>query len=105
MPQYKLNIDGAQRTVEAKADEPLLYALIDGLQFKGPKFGCGLAQCGYCANGWIMSSVALLEKNPRASEAQIRQALAGVQCRCGTHIAIMRAVKKAGETMAVQAKA
>jgi len=45
--------------------------------------------------------VALLEKNPRASEAQIRQALAGVQCRCGTHIAIMRAVKKAGETMAV----
>lgn len=154
MPQYKLNIDGATRTVEAKADEPLLYALTDGLKLKGPKFGCGLAQCGtctvliggqpvrscvtltsavgnrpirtldglakngvphpvqaafvdeqaaqcgYCANGWIMASVALLEKNPRADEAQIRQALAGVQCRCGTHIAILRAVKKAGETMA-----
>lgn len=159
MPQYKLNIDGATRTVEAKADEPLLYALIDGLKMKGPKFGCGLAQCGtctvlvdgqpmrscampasavgtrkirtldgltrdgkphpvqaafveeqaaqcgYCANGWIMASVALLEKNPRADEAQIRQALAGVQCRCGTHIAIMRAVKKAGATMAGTAKA
>jgi len=159
MPEYRLNIDGVTRTVQAQADEPLLYALTDGLKMKGPKFGCGLAQCGactvlldgqpvrscvtpastvgakrvrtldglardgklhpvqaafveeqaaqcgYCANGWIMSSVALLEKNPRASEAQIRQALAGVQCRCGTHIAIMRAVKKAGETMAVSGNA
>ena len=47
-----------------------------------------------------MHSVALLEKNPKATEAQIRKGLAGVQCRCGTHIAILRAVKKAGETMA-----
>jgi nicotinate dehydrogenase subunit A len=154
MPQYRLNIDGVTRAVDAKADEPLLYALTDGLKLKGPKFGCGVAQCGtctvlidgqpvrscvtltgavgdkpirtldglakdgaphpvqaafvdeqaaqcgYCSNGWIMASVALLEKNPRADEAQIRQALAGVQCRCGTHIAILRAVKKAGETMA-----
>ena len=61
------------------------------------------AQCGYCSNGWIMHSVALLEKNPRASEAQIRQGLAGVQCRCGTHIAILRAVKKAGVTMTAAA--
>lgn len=159
MPRYTLNIDGARRTVNAQADEPLLYALIDGLKFKGPKFGCGLAQCGtctvlidgqpmrscvmptsaignqairtldglekngqphpvqaafveeqaaqcgYCANGWIMHAVALLEKNPRASEAQIRQGLAGVQCRCGTQIAILRAVKRAGETMASSSKA
>jgi nicotinate dehydrogenase subunit A len=159
MPQYKLNIDGTMRTVDAQADEPLLYALTDGLKLNGPKFGCGLAQCGactvlldgrpvrscvtptsaigkqavrtldglakgeqlhpvqaafveeqaaqcgYCANGWIMTSVALLEKNPRADEAQIRKALAGLQCRCGTHIAIMRAVKKAGETLSSPAKA
>ena len=152
-------LNGARRSVDAAEDELLLYALRNDLGLNGPKFGCGLAQCGtctvlvdgqpvrscvtpvsslgdkairtldglakdgqahpvqaafieeqaaqcgYCANGWIMTSVALLEKNPRADEAQIRQALAGVQCRCGTHIAIMRAVKKAGETMAATAKA
>jgi aerobic-type carbon monoxide dehydrogenase small subunit (CoxS/CutS family) len=48
MPQYNLKVDGANRTVKAEADEPLLYALIDGLKLKGPKFGCGLAQCGAC---------------------------------------------------------
>ena len=159
MPQYTLNIDGVRRSVSAQADEPLLYVLTDGLKLKGPKFGCGLAQCGtctvlldgqparscalpvsavgdkairtldglakngqphpvqaafveeqaaqcgYCANGWIMNAVALLEKNPRADEAQIRQSLANVQCRCGTHIAIMRAVKRAGEAMSASAKA
>ncbi len=157
MPEYTINLDGARRTVKAQTDEPLLYALIDGLKLKGPRFGCGVAQCGtctvlidgapvrscvtpvsslgnkairtldglekngkphpvqaafadeqaaqcgYCSNGWIMHSVALLEKNPRANEAQIRQGLAGVQCRCGTHIAILRAVKKAGVTMTAAA--
>lgn len=157
MPNYTLNIDGNRRTVEAQPDEPLLYALTDKLKLKGPRFGCGLAQCGtctvlvdgrpvrscttpvsaigeravrtldglgsegkphpvqaafieeqaaqcgYCANGWVMHAVALLEKNPRANESQIREGLAGVQCRCGTHIAILRAVKRAGETMANKA--
>jgi nicotinate dehydrogenase subunit A len=52
-------------------------------------------QCGYCLNGWIMTSVALLDKNPRPSDGQIREALAGLKCRCGTHISILRAVKRA----------
>jgi aerobic-type carbon monoxide dehydrogenase small subunit (CoxS/CutS family) len=52
-------------------------------------------QCGYCLNGWVMTSVALLEKNPHPSDAEIRTALTGIKCRCGTHTAILRAVKRA----------
>jgi nicotinate dehydrogenase subunit A len=52
-------------------------------------------QCGYCLNGWVMTSVALLEKNPHPSDAQIREALSGLKCRCGTHVSILRAVKRA----------
>jgi nicotinate dehydrogenase subunit A len=52
-------------------------------------------QCGYCLNGWIMTTVALLEKNPRPSDSQIREALTGLKCRCGTHASILRAVKRA----------
>ncbi|HEY4372493.1 MAG TPA: (2Fe-2S)-binding protein [Burkholderiales bacterium] len=153
MPRYTLNVDGAQRTVNAAADEPLLYPLTGELHLKGPRFGCGLAQCGtctvlvngvatrscvtptsavvgkkirtldglpkngkphpvqaafieeqaaqcgYCANGWVMHTVALLEKNPKPTDAQIHDAFANVQCRCGTHIAIIRAVKTAAATM------
>ena len=54
-------------------------------------------QCGYCLNGWVMTSVALLEKNPRPSDAQIRDALSGLKCRCGTHMSILRAVKRAAQ--------
>ncbi len=54
-------------------------------------------QCGYCLNGWIMTSVALLDKNPRPSDAQIREALTGLKCRCGTHASILRAVKRAAQ--------
>jgi len=53
------------------------------------------AQCGYCINGMIMSSKALLDKNPKPTDGQIREALAGNLCRCGTHIRILRAVKRA----------
>ena len=159
MPDYTLKVDGISRTVTVQADEPLLYALTDRLKLKGPKFGCGVAQCGtctvlvdgapvrscvtpassvtgrevrtldglakdgkphpvqaafidqqaaqcgYCANGWVMHAVALLEKNPRASDAEIRDAMAGVQCRCGTQIAIHRAIHQAARVMAATPKA
>ena len=55
------------------------------------------AQCGYCLNGMIMSTVALLAHTPRPSEAQIRSGLAGNLCRCGTHIEIVEAVLRAAD--------
>jgi aerobic-type carbon monoxide dehydrogenase small subunit (CoxS/CutS family) len=54
-------------------------------------------QCGYCLNGWVMSSVALLDKSPHPTDADIRDALAHVKCRCGTHVSVLRAVKRAAQ--------
>jgi nicotinate dehydrogenase subunit A len=142
-------VNGKTRVVDAEPDMPLLYALRNDLQLNGPKFGCGMAQCGactvildgnairscvtpvsavqnkqvttieslgttkklhkiqqafvdeqaaqcgYCINGMIMTTKALLDKNPKPSDSQIKQALAGNLCRCGTHIRILRAVKRA----------
>ena len=52
-------------------------------------------QCGYCINGWIMTAAALLKDNPHPTDEQIRKGLSGLKCRCGTHMAIIRAVKRA----------
>ena len=57
-------------------------------------------QCGYCINGMIMQAKALLERNRSPSDEEIRAALAGNLCRCGTHVRIVRAVKRAASTMA-----
>lgn len=149
MPQYTLKVNGAAKTVTADVDTPLLYVLRDNLELHGPKFGCGLGQCGactvhvngeatrscitpvsavqgqaittleglgsvsklgklqqafvdeqavqcgYCINGMIMQSAALLAKNKNPSEAQIKDALAGNLCRCGTQQRIVAAVKRA----------
>jgi nicotinate dehydrogenase subunit A len=56
-------------------------------------------QCGYCINGWVMTAAALLKKNPKASDAELREALSGLKCRCGTHVAIMRAIKRAQQAL------
>ena len=53
--------------------------------------------CGYCVNGWIMYTVALLERDPNPTDEAIRQGFAGLKCRCGAHSAILRAVKRAAE--------
>jgi nicotinate dehydrogenase subunit A len=135
-------------------DTPLLYVLRDDLGLHGPRFGCGLgqcgactvhvdgqavrscitpvsslkagakivtleglgspdkphpvqaafiaeqaAQCGYCINGMIMQSAALLNETPKPDETAIRQALAQNLCRCGTHQRIVRAVQRAAGTL------
>jgi aerobic-type carbon monoxide dehydrogenase small subunit (CoxS/CutS family) len=62
MPTYHLNINGSQEKVETEADTPLLYVLRDYLEINGPKFGCGLAQCGSCnilINGSVATSCML----------------------------------------------
>ena len=56
-------------------------------------------QCGYCINGWIMTAAALLAEKKKPSEAEIKQVLEGLKCRCGTHMSIMRAVKRAAAMM------
>ena len=61
---------------------------------------CQAAQCGYCLNGMILSTVALLEREPRPSDAQVRSALSHNLCRCGTHLEILQAVQRAAEMMA-----
>ena len=132
-------------------DMPLLYALRNDLGLKGPRFGCGLGQCGactvhvdgeavrscsvsvaavanrkivtlealgtpekphpvqkafideqavqcgYCINGMIMQAAALLKKNPKPTVPEIKAALQNNLCRCGTHLRIVRAVKRASE--------
>ena len=149
MAKISLRVNGKTQTVDVDPEMPLLYALRNDLELNGPKFGCGLAQCGactviidgnairscvtpvstaqnkpittleglgttkkmhkiqqafvdeqavqcgYCINGMIMTTKALLDKNPKPTDTQIKEALAGNLCRCGTHIRILRAVKRA----------
>jgi nicotinate dehydrogenase subunit A len=59
------------------------------------------AQCGYCINGMIMTASALLARTKRPTEVEIREALAGNLCRCGTHNRILRAVQRAAKEMAI----
>ena len=56
-------------------------------------------QCGYCINGWIMTAASLLNHNKKPNDAQIKDALTGLKCRCGTHMSILRAVKRASAMM------
>jgi nicotinate dehydrogenase subunit A len=148
------NLNGRPVTVKTDDPEmPLLYALRDDLGLHGPRFGCGLGQCGsctvhldgkavrscvtpvstvarrrvvtleglgtprklhplqqafideqamqcgYCMNGMIMQAAAFLEDNPQPSDNEIKSALARNLCRCGSHLRIVRAIKRAAGTM------
>jgi nicotinate dehydrogenase subunit A len=152
----RLTVNGLTQEVDVDADTALLYVLRNDLALNGPKFGCGLgecgactvlidgvaarscviplkgcasreivtleglgsrerpdpvqaafiaeqaAQCGYCLNGMIMTTKALLAINPHPTEAEAREALRYNLCRCGAHIEIMRAVMRAaGQTAEV----
>ena len=54
-------------------------------------------QCGYCINGWIMTAAALLRDKPHATEAELRDGLSGLKCRCGSHLSILRAIVRAAQ--------
>jgi nicotinate dehydrogenase subunit A len=56
-------------------------------------------QCGYCLNGWVMTTAAMLQQKKNPTDGEIRQGLSGLKCRCGTHMAILRAVKRAATMM------
>jgi nicotinate dehydrogenase subunit A len=149
MARTQLNVNGKAVSVFVEDPNiPLLYVLRDELGLHGPRFGCGLGQCGactvhigdvavrscviplsavrgkvvtleglgteaslhplqrafieeqavqcgYCINGMIMQSAALLKRTPKPTENQVRQELAANLCRCGTHLRIVRAVMRA----------
>src|SRR5215813_479865 len=152
MAKYKLRVNGRTTAVDSwDPDQPLLYVLRNGMGLHGPKFGCGLgqcgactvlidgkavrscttpvkqtegraittveglgtpekpdavqaafiaeqaAQCGYCTNGMIMAAKAMLARTPKPTVDQIKQALDGNLCRCGTHTRIVRAIRRASE--------
>lgn len=63
------------------------------------------AQCGYCGNGMVIAAAALLWRNPHPDDEQIREALDGNLCRCGTHLRVIRAVKRAAEMLAMESDA
>jgi len=152
MASFTLRVNGETRTVSVEPDAPLLYVLRNDLELNGPKFGCGLAQCGactvlvdgkpirscvtpvsaatgrittieglgtvdqlhplqrafieeqacqcgFCGNGMVMSAKALLDRNPRPSDREIKQALNGHLCRCASHNRIVRAVRHAAQEL------
>ena len=153
-----LKVNGATHVVSACPDTPLLYLLRNDLALNGPKFGCGLgecgactvlldgvptracvttakvalgheittleglgtraalhpvqqafideqaAQCGYCLSGMIMTTKALLERDPHPSIETIQRELSRNLCRCGTHVETVRAVQRAAELLAAQQK-
>ena len=73
----------------AEHPHPVQKAFIDEQAF----------QCGYCLNGWILTAKALLEKTPNPTDAQIRGALESLVCRCGSHVRIFAAVRRAAEIL------
>jgi nicotinate dehydrogenase subunit A len=150
-----LSVNGRSHSVDVDPTTPLLYVLSDDLALRGPKFGCGLGQCGcctvivrraglsgppapvrscvtpvstmagaeittleglgtiekphpiqkafideqaiqcgFCLSGVIVTAKVALDRNPRATDAQLRQSLASVLCRCGAHTRMMKAIKR-----------
>lgn len=95
MTAYTLAINGAARKVDVDPAMPLLWVLRDELDLKGTKFGCGVAQCGYCQAGQIMAATALLSAKPKPTDADIDGAMDGNMCRCATYTRIRAAIKEA----------
>ena len=148
MANLTLKVNGRTHTVDVESSTPLLYILRNDLDLHGPRFGCGLGQCGactvlingtatrscvtsvsavkgeittleglavdgkldpvqqawideqvpqcgYCQNGQMLSARALLDRTPHPTDAQIREAMVGVLCRCMTYYRVQAAIKRA----------
>ena len=148
MSVFNLKVNGVTHAVDVDPTTPLLYVLSDDLALRGPKFGCGLSQCGactvnikgravrscvtpvgtldgseittleglgspehphplqqafideqamqcgFCINGVIMTAKALVDRTPNPTDAQIKQAMATVLCRCAAHQRIFQAIRR-----------
>src|SRR6266576_3430084 len=98
--KLKIKVNGLVHNVTASLDTPLLYVLHNELHLHGPRFGCGLAHCGYCHNGMMIQAADLLSTTKNPTEDQIRTAMNGHLCRCGTYPRILTAIKQAAGVMA-----
>jgi nicotinate dehydrogenase subunit A len=155
MAAFTLRVNGRARNVDVDPATPLLFVLSDDLELRGPKFGCGLgqcgsctviangqairscitpvstvttseittleglgtaekphpiqqafideqaAQCGFCLSGVMLTAKAFLDKNPRATDDQIQQALSTVLCRCFGNTRMLRAIRRYAKGAAV----
>ncbi len=153
MSTIDLKVNGRSHAVDVDPSTPLLYVLGDELALRGPKFGCGLgqcgactvlldgraarscvlpvraavgteittleglgtserphaiqqafieeqaAQCGFCLSGVVLTAKAFLDQHPHATDAEIREAMSTVLCRCFTHTRMLRAIEKYRETL------
>ncbi len=148
MSNLTLNVNGKMHALDVDPSTPLLYILRNDIGLQGPRFGCGLGQCGlctviingaavrscitpvstvksdittleglakdgklhplqqawideqvpqcgFCQNGQIMTAKVLLDKNPKPTDAQIREAMNRTLCRCMTYYRIQAAIKRA----------
>jgi aerobic-type carbon monoxide dehydrogenase small subunit (CoxS/CutS family) len=153
-----LKVNGESHTLDIDPSTPLLYILRNDLGLQGPRFGCGLGQCGactviingaavrscitsasavkgeittleglarngklhpiqqawideqvpqcgFCQNGQIMTAKILLDKNPKPTDAEIREGMNGVLCRCMTYYRVQAAIKRAVKTIAERTSA
>jgi aerobic-type carbon monoxide dehydrogenase small subunit (CoxS/CutS family) len=154
MSEITLRVNGRTHTLDIDPSTPLLYVLRNDLGLQGPRFGCGLGQCGactvivrgaavrscitptsaiqgaeittleglaqngtlhpiqqawideqvpqcgFCQNGQIMTTKALLDRNPNPSDEEIRQGMAGALCRCMTYYRVQAAIKRAARLLA-----
>lgn len=153
MARISLRVNSQSRVVVADPSTPLLYVLRGDVGLHGPRYGCGLgqcgactvimdgktvrscivpvtaaqnrsittleglgsmehphflqtafieeqaAQCGYCMNGMLITAKVLLDNNPNPTEEQIKRALDPVLCRCGSHLRVIRAIKRAAQAV------
>jgi aerobic-type carbon monoxide dehydrogenase small subunit (CoxS/CutS family) len=153
MSKVTLKVNGSTHTLDIDPATPLLYILRNDLGLQGPRFGCGLGQCGactvimngvairscitptssvkaeittleglatggklhpiqqawideqvpqcgFCQNGQIMTAKALLDKIPNPSDAQLREGMNGVLCRCMTFYRVHAAIKRGAKALA-----
>jgi nicotinate dehydrogenase subunit A len=155
MSALTLSVNGQSHSLDVDPATPLLYVLGDDLGLRGPKFGCGMGQCGactvivkgqavrscitpvsavagseittleglgttdkphpiqkafideqamqcgFCINGVIMTAKAFVDRNPKATDVELRQAMSGVLCRCHGHARMLRAIKRYAQAVRV----
>ena len=155
MSVLTLRVNGQSHSLDVDPATPLLYVLGDDLGLRGPKYGCGLGQCGactvivkgqavrscitpveavagseittleglgttdkphpiqkafideqamqcgFCINGVIMTAKVFVDRNPKATDVQLRQAMSGVLCRCHGHARMLRAIKRYAQAVKV----